>query len=179
MGVLRTGAGDTPVPSIGKPSSSAVADDSGIASDDLVSAGLKTGSRYNKIVDSSGRTKRLLRALWLVGIFIVVVASLLPADSLPMRALDRLHINDKLEHFAAYAVLAFLPAVHERKWFIVAAAVGAVALGIALEFGQLFSGWRDFEVGDMIADAVGVCFGLASGIPLRSTETARTVLFGE
>ena len=113
-----------------------------------------------------------------MGIFIVVVASLLPSDSLPMRALDRLHINDKLEHFAAYAVLAFLPAVHERKWFIVAAAVGAVALGIALEFGQLFSGWRDFEVGDMIADAVGVCFGLASGIPLRSTETARTVLFG-
>lgn len=156
-----------------------MADDSGIASEDLVSADLKTGSRYNKIVDSSGRTKRLLRALWLAGIFIVVVASLLPADSLPMRALDRLHINDKLEHFAAYAVLAFLPAVHERKWFIVAAAVGAVALGIALEFGQLFSGWRDFEVGDMIADAVGVCFGLASGIPLRSTETARTVLFGE
>jgi hypothetical protein len=41
MGVLRTGAGDTPVPSIGKPSSSAVADDSGIASEDLVSAASK------------------------------------------------------------------------------------------------------------------------------------------
>jgi VanZ family protein len=73
----------------------------------------------------------------------------------------------------AYAILAFLPAIHERKGFVVAAAVGAVALGVALEYGQLFSGWRDFEVGDMIADAVGVAVGLAVGVQMRSPESFR------
>ena len=93
-----------------------------------------------------------------------------------MQALDRLHINDKLEHACAYAILAFLPAIHERKAFVTAAAVGAVALGIALEYGQLLSGWRDFEIGDMIADGIGVCVGLAVGVQMRSTEMLRAAL---
>jgi VanZ family protein len=105
----------------------------------------------------------------------VIVASLLPANSLPMRALDSLKISDKIEHAAAYAFLAFLPAIHERRGFIIAAAIGAAVLGVALEYGQLYSGWRDFEVGDMVADALGVCFGLAVGIPMRSTALMRSV----
>ncbi|MBV8846268.1 MAG: VanZ family protein [Bryobacterales bacterium] len=90
-----------------------------------------------------------------------------------MRALAELHVNDKLEHAGAYAVLAFLPAIHERRKFIMGAAIGTVLLGVGLEFGQLFTGWRDFEVGDMIADAVGVCFGLAFAIPIRSLGMIR------
>ena len=121
--------------------------------------------------------KKILRILWFLAILTVVIGSLLPGSSLPMRALDALHINDKLEHFGAYAVLAFLPAIHERKNFIVAAALGAVALGVALEFGQLISGWRDFEIGDMVADAVGVCVGMAAGIPMRSTQATRSILW--
>jgi len=93
-----------------------------------------------------------------------------------MRALDQLHISDKIEHLAAYAVLALLPSLHERRGIIVGAAIGAVALGIALEYGQLYSGWRDFEVGDMVADAAGVCVGLALGIAMRSTGVVRSVL---
>ncbi len=103
----------------------------------------------------------------------------MPSTSLPLRALEQLHISDKLQHLVAYAVLAFLPAVHERRRFIICAAVAVVALGVALEYGQLFSGWRDFEVRDMIADGVGVCFGLASGIPMRSTEVARSIRLSE
>jgi VanZ family protein len=91
-----------------------------------------------------------------------------------MRALAELHISDKLEHVGAYALLAFLPAIHERRRFIVAAAIGTVLLGIALEFGQLFTGWRHFEGGDMVADAVGVCFGVAAGIPIRSSGMIRS-----
>jgi len=120
--------------------------------------------------------KRLLQIVWLFAILIVIVASLLPADSLPMRALDRLDVSDKIEHFAAYAVLAFLPAIHERRGFIMAAAIGAIALGVGLEYGQLYSGWREFEIGDMVADAIGVCFGLAVGIPMRRTELLRSAL---
>jgi VanZ family protein len=91
-----------------------------------------------------------------------------------MRALAELHVSDKLEHVGAYALLAFLPAIHERRRFIIAAAIGAVLLGIGLEFGQRLTGWRDFEVGDMIADAVGVCSGVAVGIPIRSAGIVRS-----
>jgi VanZ family protein len=91
-----------------------------------------------------------------------------------MRALAELHLSDKLEHVGAYAVLAFLPAIHERRRFIIAAAIGTVLLGIGLEFGQLFTGWRDFEVGDMVADAGGVCFGVVASIPIRSSGMIRS-----
>src|ERR1700738_856266 len=104
---------------------------------------------------------RVLRVLWLLAILVVVVGSLLPADSGPIKALDPLPLSDKIDHFAAYAALAFLPAIHEKRRFFLAAAIGAVALGVALEYAQLYSGWRDFEVGDMIADAVGGWCGVA------------------
>jgi VanZ family protein len=130
-------------------------------------------------VTHPAEVRRILRILWLFAILVVAVMSLLPGNSLPMRALDRLHVNDKLEHCLAYTVLAFLPAIHEHRRFIIAAALGAVALGIALEYGQLLTGWRDFEYGDMVADAVGVCVGLAAAVPLRATETAQSVLFGK
>jgi len=81
--------------------------------------------------------------------------------------LDTLSLSDKVEHYAVYAVLMLLPAIHERRGFVIAAAIGALALGVLLEFAQLYTGWRDFEVGDMIADAIGICFGLAMGIAMR------------
>lgn len=108
-----------------------------------------------------------LRILWLLAILVVVVGSLLPGNSLPMRALSYLPVSDKFDHAAAYAVLAWLPAIHERKKAIVAFALGAVALGIGLEYLQLWSGWRDFEIGDMVADAVGVVCGLVAAVPVR------------
>ena len=78
--------------------------------------------------------------------------------------------------FLAYTVLAFLPTIHERRGYIIAAAIGAVALGVGLEYAQLYSGWRDFEVRDMVADAAGVLTGVAAGIPLRSAEIVRPFL---
>jgi VanZ family protein len=106
----------------------------------------------------AGQARKILRTTWLIAIFIVVVGSLLPGDSLPITALNRLNINDKIEHLTAYAFLAFLPTIHERWRFVIAAAMGAVVLGVALEFGQLYSGWRDFELGDMVADGRGSLF---------------------
>ena len=117
--------------------------------------------------------KRCLRIVWLIAILVVIIGSLLPGNSAPMRLLERLHINDKIEHFLAYAVLTFLPTIHERGRIVAAAALGAVALGIGLEYAQLYSGWRDFELRDMLADAIGVLSGAAAGIPLRSVEVFR------
>jgi VanZ family protein len=123
--------------------------------------------------------KTSMRGFWLAAIVVVTVGSLIPSTSLPMRALDQLNINDKLQHLVAYMVLAFLPAIHERRKFVVAAALGAVALGVALEFGQLLSGWRDFEIADMIADAFGVCIGLTTGILIRLNGRVRSLFAAE
>lgn len=79
-----------------------------------------------------------------------------------------LDINDKLEHFLAYAALAFLPMLRERRAFVVWAAVALVLMGVGLEFGQLESPGRSFELGDMAADFAGVCAGLAAALPVRA-----------
>jgi VanZ family protein len=114
------------------------------------------------------RMKRLLRLFWCLAILCDIVASLLPADSLPIRTLDELALSDKIEHIAMYAVLALLPAIIERRRVVAAGALGAVALGVALEYLQLLSGWRSFEYADMAASAAGVSVGLAAGILLRT-----------
>jgi VanZ family protein len=97
---------------------------------------------------------------------IVVAGSLLPERSLPIRVLAHLEISDKIEHFLSYALLAFLPVLHERPRAVAAIAVGLIGLGVLLEFAQCLVS-RDFELGDMSADAVGVFLGMAAGWPLR------------
>ena len=119
-------------------------------------------------------TTKVLRAAWVLAILAVIVGSLLPSDSAPIRTLDELPFSDKFDHMAMYAVLAFLPALHEDRkavWWI---ALGAVGLGIALEFVQLYVG-RDFEIGDMIADAAGATLGLVVGLPLRKRISKMTL----
>ena len=44
-----------------------------------------------------------------------------------------------------------------KKWSI---AVGLVALGIAIEFAQEQTRYRQFEIADMGADGIGVAIGL-------------------
>ena len=129
-------------------------------------------SRYSK-------ARRLLHILWALAAVVVIVGSLLPSDSPTIKALDALPISDKIDHLAAYAALAFLPAIHEKWRFTFAAALGALALGVALEYVQRYSGVRDFEVGDMVADAAGVCVGLAAGALLRPTRLVRAIRFGK
>jgi VanZ family protein len=113
-------------------------------------------------------SRRWLRLLWLVAVAAVIVGSLLPGSSLPMRALGELHVSDKLLHFAAYAVLAFLPALHERWSILTGALVASIGLGVLLEFAQRLSPGRNFEINDMVADTGGVLFGLLFALPWRS-----------
>jgi VanZ family protein len=117
--------------------------------------------------------RSVLRWLWAAAIATVIVGSLLPADSAPMRELDRLEVSDVLEHSLAYAVVALLPALHERRKFAFAAAVFAAALGIALEFGQLFSTGRTFEIADIVVDFAGILTGLATGMLFRDSRVLR------
>jgi VanZ family protein len=90
--------------------------------------------------------------------------------------LGQLQVSDKIEHFGAYAMLGFLPAIHERMQVVLLAALCLAAMGIGLEFGQLYSPGRSFEIADMIVDGLGICLGLAVGIPLRTSSVVRYLL---
>ncbi len=77
--------------------------------------------------------------------------------------------GDKIGHAAAYTALMLwfaqlYPARSKRLW----AALGLIALGIAIEFAQEQTGYRKFEVADMFADALGVTVGfILAETPLR------------
>jgi len=122
------------------------------------------------IMSDRGRTnaaKVVVRALWMLSLLAVVVGSLLAANSAPMRLIAELSINDKIQHFAAYSLLVLLPTLHERQSIVALAVAGALLMGVGLEFAQLYSPGRTFDLLDMRADAFGVSMGLTAGIPLR------------
>ena len=117
----------------------------------------------------------LLRVAWALLVVLVVIGSLLPAASAPMRTIAALHINDKVQHTLAYLSLAFLPALHERRRRLAHITLGLVALGVLIEFLQLWSPGRSFEVGDMLADAAGVIVGASIGLWARPFVVGRLV----
>jgi VanZ family protein len=105
------------------------------------------------------------RPFWLVLgwmlVLLVVYLSLTPAPiTLPVRE------GDKFSHVFAYFVLMswfanLYPGLSVRARF----AAGFIALGVILEFVQLWIGYRSFEVADMTAGALGVAAGWATAPP--------------
>jgi VanZ family protein len=68
--------------------------------------------------------------------------------------------SDKLEHFAAYGLLMFLFCqLYRRTATRLVYAAAFIAMGVALEFLQRMTGWRTFEVLDMLANGTGVFLG--------------------
>jgi VanZ family protein len=115
---------------------------------------------------SFSTSSNTLRQGWLIvgwgGVAGVIVLSLIPnpPDLVPVEQ------GDKVEHVVAYGMLML--------WFAqVYAARGAraliagllVALGVALEYVQGWTGWREFSYGDMAADATGVALGWLIAAP--------------
>jgi VanZ family protein len=102
-------------------------------------------------------------ALWLglgwTWIAIVVYLSLTPHPP----EID-LTSGDKLGHSMAYAFLMlWFAQLYRARPMKLAIALGLVALGVAIEFAQEQTGYRQFEYADMVADAVGVAIGLLLG----------------
>ena len=86
----------------------------------------------------------------------VFVLSLIPIE------VDLGRGSDKLEHFIAYAGLAFwFGMLYVRRGQRLGFVAGFVAMGVVIEFLQGMTDYRDFEVADMVADAVGAFIGLA------------------
>ena len=91
----------------------------------------------------------------------IIAFSLMPAP--PHLNLEQ---GDKFGHLAAYGLVTL--------WFAqpytglrqrIGLAIGMVALGIALEYAQHATGYRSFEVADMVADALGVAIGWLAAPP--------------
>lgn len=118
-----------------------------------------------------GRTLKPFRcpwlwaALWMLGIAVVVVASLVPARDLP-----DLQVSDKAEHLAAYALLAAgAVQLFRRRLSLAAACLLLVLMGIGLEYLQASMRLgRTLDRADALANTLGVLAGLATLFtPLR------------
>jgi VanZ family protein len=82
--------------------------------------------------------------------------------------------EDKFGHVVAYGVLMLWWSqilVRSRDRLFIAAAF--VAMGILIEFVQRWTGWRTFEVADMIADAIGVALGWCIACTSAGSALAR------
>lgn len=105
------------------------------------------------------------RRLWLIMgwtlVLLVVYLSLTPD---PIRV--PVEEGDKVGHVLAYGTLMIWFAnLYPSTVARVAFALGFVAAGVALEFVQRWTGYRSFEVADMIADAAGVAAGWVIAFP--------------
>ena len=68
---------------------------------------------------------------------------------------------DKIEHTIAYTVLSFLwCVVFRNKTRKDVPVIGCISLGVLLEFLQAQTGYRTFEVNDMLANTLGVFIGM-------------------
>lgn len=115
------------------------------------------------------RSRRsLILLLWAVLICCVVVGELLPASSPVITVIDSLPVSDKVQHFAAYLALALLPVLgFENRRKGIRAGLSMFLVGILLETGQHFPPGRAAELGDVIANGLGVTGGVLLGINVR------------
>ena len=107
----------------------------------------------------------LWAGLWMLAIAVVVVGSLLPGKDLPP-----LPVSDKLEHFAAYAVLAAgAVQLFARQLSLGFVCILLVLMGIGLEHVQAsMKLGRMLDRNDALANTLGVLIGLATAFtPLR------------
>jgi len=81
---------------------------------------------------------------------------LLPSDSRAMRTGRLGAVKQQVRAHCNGRYPAWHASMHEQRRLIVVARYNAVALGIALEYAQHYSGSRDFEIGDLVADVAGV-----------------------
>lgn len=74
--------------------------------------------------------------------------------------------GDKIGHFAAYGLTTlWFAQVYTARHQRVALFIGMVALGVAIEYAQRATGYRSFEVADMLADATGAALGWLAAAP--------------
>jgi hypothetical protein len=103
----------------------------------------------------SGQAERVFQGLFGSAVLAVVLLSLLPGSAVPA-----IGVNDKLEHVAAYAILAALGSSGFPRFSSgMVVAMLLLMLGIGLEVCQSFIPGRSADIFDIIADAGGISAG--------------------
>jgi hypothetical protein len=102
---------------------------------------------------------RLITLWLLIGWALVGVVIYLSLTASPPEVVD-FAFADKFEHLLAYGVLMgwftqLTPRINRQRWW----ALGFCLMGIVLEVLQGMSGYRMFDYGDMLANALGVGLG--------------------
>lgn len=106
------------------------------------------------------------RLAWLtvgwIGVLLVLTGSLIPSPP----ELIPLENGDKAQHALAYGGLMFWFAqVYVARPVRSRTAALLLALGIAIEYMQGWTGWREFSYADMAANATGVALGWLASPP--------------
>ncbi len=100
------------------------------------------------------------KKIWLtIGMIMILGIFWVSLTPIPPKPLD-FELSDKLEHTAAYGLLMwwFAVAVNQTKHQLMLA-ITFVVMGIGIEFLQQMTGYRYFEVLDMVANTTGVFVG--------------------
>jgi VanZ family protein len=106
----------------------------------------------------------MLRRLW-IGVGWALVAGVIYGSLMHSPPSLGFQQGDKLEHLGSYGLLMFwFCQLYVEPRVRLGYALGFVALGVALEFVQGWTGYRDFEVADMFADAAGVALGWGAAL---------------
>ena len=119
---------------------------------------------FSKNPDTAKRWLKRMRLLWLGGMVIAVVGSLLPFTGLN----DSGFGLDSILHFLLYGFLSFTPLVlikDRKKAFLIG--ISMAPLGYILEMTQNFSPVREFSAMDLLSNNLGVIVGLGVGIAVR------------
>jgi VanZ family protein len=99
-----------------------------------------------------------LRWWRLLGLCLICSIVFLSLQANPME-LSRVEMGDKWAHLLAYGVLmAWFGLIVHRRWQWLPAVL-FVLLGVGLEFIQGLTGYRYFDMADMLANALGVMLG--------------------
>jgi VanZ family protein len=100
-----------------------------------------------------------LRTGFLLAVAAVIWTSLMPAGALP-----RVELDDKLQHLASYALVAFLGGAGFAGWrAMLAVALGLCVLGLGLELAQGLVPGRHADPLDGLANALGAWLGAGAG----------------
>lgn len=110
------------------------------------------------------------RATFFVALAVIAVLSLLPQADVP-----QIGVSDKIEHFGAYAGLAFLGGIgfNRGRWLVLLPLL-LIALGILLEFLQQLAPGRASEVADAVANSLGVAAGACFAAALGAIQSGRS-----
>jgi hypothetical protein len=111
--------------------------------------------------------------VWLAAVTVVSTGELLPGNSAPMLWLGSTEISDKVVHFGAYAMLAFIPCFGFATRTGISLSMVLIALGVALEFTQKLVPGRSFDWMDAAANSLGVLSGGVLGLLAARIRASR------